>query len=650
MSIDWNFPSNNFGTVSGIGEAGIETFKGSPYRSLAREICQNSLDARLDPGKPVKVDFSLSYISSGDIKQFDSLRDAFKSCRSFWREQGNKKTVDFFTRALKRSESDKIPMLRISDFNTTGLTGSDKEYNSPWQNLVKASGVSSKGGSSGGSFGIGKSAPFACSDFRTVFYSTLDSRGQKAFQGVARQVSFRQKNIFGLDSDSMTTGMGFYGDTRKNAAIPECISLDRKFRRRTSGTDVFIAAFSEGKNWRDDIIRAVLSEFLISIFQDDLVVSVGDCEISSKTLPALVEQYREVIPEVFNYYQAMTSDKAVVISERFQDLGTIELHLLIQKDLHRKILMSRSSGMKIFDQNRISGTIFFAGVCILKDEKINAYFREMENPQHDAWEPERHSNPSAAKKNKQALYKRLKDIVQQYGMQTTLEEVDAEGMGEFLPDDEGISDGGEKTETISSATKDFDVAMSDIQTGQKGSENYADSDGAPADCGMGIAEGESSGGTGSNDMYDDENSSRSGGGFGGGDGDSEGADGEGTGIIQIGVEDPGSDSAVRKKTEMRVMRVRLFMTDPKQHRYRLIFTPSKSAQWGYLQFQLSGEQSAVDVKVRDSFLAGSGKKLSCHNNEIILGSFSAGQRLSVDFTIDYAEQSSMEVKLYGYQI
>ena len=40
MSIDWNFPSNNFGTVSGIGEAGIETFKGLPYRSLAREICE----------------------------------------------------------------------------------------------------------------------------------------------------------------------------------------------------------------------------------------------------------------------------------------------------------------------------------------------------------------------------------------------------------------------------------------------------------------------------------------------------------------------------------------------------------------------------------------------------------------------------------
>ena len=274
----------------------------------------------------------------------------------------------------------------------------------------------------------------------------------------------------------------------------------------------------------------------------------------------------------------------------------------------------------------------------------------MENPQHDAWEPERNSEPSAAKKNKQALSRRLKEIVQQYGMQTTLEEVDAEGMGEFLPDDEGVSDGGDKTETISSVTKDFDVAMSDIQTGQKGSENYADSDGAPADDGKGIAEGESSGGAGGKNMDDGGNDSEPGGGFGGGDGDSEGTNGEGANIYQVGVEDPFSDSVVKKKIEMRIMRVRLFMTDPGQHRYRLIFTPSKSAQWGYLQFQLSGEQSAVDVKVRDSFLASSGKKLSCQDNEIILGSFSAGQRLSVDFTIDYAEQSSMEVKLYGYQI
>ena len=60
MANSWIFPSNNYGTITGIGEAGIETFKGSPYRSLAREICQNSMDARYNSDKPVVI-LSLSF-------------------------------------------------------------------------------------------------------------------------------------------------------------------------------------------------------------------------------------------------------------------------------------------------------------------------------------------------------------------------------------------------------------------------------------------------------------------------------------------------------------------------------------------------------------------------------------------------------------
>ena len=47
----WNFPSNNYGQILGIAESGVETFNGTPIKSLAREICQNSLDAALDRGK-----------------------------------------------------------------------------------------------------------------------------------------------------------------------------------------------------------------------------------------------------------------------------------------------------------------------------------------------------------------------------------------------------------------------------------------------------------------------------------------------------------------------------------------------------------------------------------------------------------------------
>lgn len=131
----------------------------------------------------------------------------------YWNDGNNQKTTRFFDKAIDVFNQDFIDVLRISDFNTTGLTGSDKDYNSAWQNLVKSSGVSNKGGTSGGSFGIGKSAPFACSDLRTVFYSTIDNQGLKAFQGIARLVSFKKKKFIG--DDPTTTGIGYYGVKEK---------------------------------------------------------------------------------------------------------------------------------------------------------------------------------------------------------------------------------------------------------------------------------------------------------------------------------------------------------------------------------------------------------------------------------------------------
>ncbi len=125
MSIRWEFPSNDYGILNGIGEAGIETFKGLPYRSLAREICQNSLDAALVQSQPVRVEFMSSFLSDKDVPDFDMLKKALKLCYEFWAEQNNKKTMEFFEQAMKVSESTKISLLRISDFNTTGLTGSD---------------------------------------------------------------------------------------------------------------------------------------------------------------------------------------------------------------------------------------------------------------------------------------------------------------------------------------------------------------------------------------------------------------------------------------------------------------------------------------------------------------------------------------------
>ena len=183
----WNFPSNNHGQIFGIADSGVETFNGTPIKSLAREICQNSIDANLKNGEPTRIIFRTFEIAPSAIPDFDDLDDAFSRSLEYWSKQKSTKAKSFFQSALKLAKQPKITCLRISDTNTTGLLGSDEEYNSPWCNLTKSQGASDKSGSHGGSFGIGKFAPYACSAFSwsmaaSTFAASASLNGFRSFR------------------------------------------------------------------------------------------------------------------------------------------------------------------------------------------------------------------------------------------------------------------------------------------------------------------------------------------------------------------------------------------------------------------------------------------------------------------------------------
>lgn len=282
MAIAWNFPSNNNSTITGISDAGIEAFKGDPYDSLAREICQNSLDACKDRSKAVKVEFNEFLIDVNDIPDKTNLNNALGKCLDFWKENNNTKGQNFFKKALDIMNRDKVEVLRVSDYNTIGLEGADKEINSNWSNLIKGSGVSSKEGNAGGSFGIGKSAPFACSDLRTVLYSTLDITGEKASQGVSRLTSFKQE-------DYTTQGVGYYGEREKNTPISEMMDIEDDFQRNESGTDIYVLGFCKKDEWDIKIICSILDGFLISIWRGTLEVKVNDILLSKDTIGTILD-------------------------------------------------------------------------------------------------------------------------------------------------------------------------------------------------------------------------------------------------------------------------------------------------------------------------------------------------------------------------
>lgn len=633
MKKGWNFPDNNNGQIVGISEAGIETFKGSPITSLAREICQNSLDARKNSESPVKVEFKLNVVKVNEIDKFDELKKAITLCKEFWTKNKNEKTVKFFENAVNTASQDYIRVLRISDFNTTGLTGSGEKYNTPWQNLVKSSGVSDKSGSSGGSFGIGKSAPFVCSTLRTVIYSTLDCEGVRASQGVARLVSFENQDA--LMRKYITQGIGYYGNTEDNSALKETISFG-DFQRTEAGTDVYIIGFTENYEWVDDIIKAILDGFLISIINNDLIITVDKHEINSQSLPEYIEKYKEKAELAYNYYQVLTSDKTIDFSENFMELGKVTLKVLLGSEFKRRVLVTRKNGMKIFDKDRISGTIYFAGILMLEDENVNAYFREMETPQHDDWQPQRHSRPAEAKRYKTELFKWVKNNIFELGRENVTDETDAEGIGDYIPDEILIAADNEnnyKNETLENKTKSIEISEIKNVSIKKGFQHYENTG----------TEGEVE----APGFYDEESDDGKAHIPGGNPNDLSG----GMGTSAPGKEDQNSTGKITKNTAIKPMQLRLYMSDYENKQYTLVFSPEKSAVQSYIKLSVAGEQSNIKIPVKSAHLANIPSiSLPIKNNKILLGKITEKTKIAINFEIEYDDTCSMEVNLYGIKI
>ena len=127
---------------------------------------------------------NLSINSFPDLKNFKehingtySINNLPDTCKSFCEN------------ALKTLSRDSIKMMKISDFNTSGVLGSNDLDNikSQWRALIYDEGNSQKDSKqAAGSFGLGKNAPFALSGINTVFYTTRDKDGLYAFEGVAK--------------------------------------------------------------------------------------------------------------------------------------------------------------------------------------------------------------------------------------------------------------------------------------------------------------------------------------------------------------------------------------------------------------------------------------------------------------------------------
>lgn len=457
---EWNFPSNNNGQIRGYSDAGIETFNGNELESLVRETCQNSLDASNDDGKAVRVEYEWIQIYSKEIPGYQEYIKLINNCKDYWSKEKNKKAHVFLEEATRKLKKQYMYVLRISDYNTIGLAEPYGNGFEGWNSLTKVDGGSTKTGDSAGSFGIGKNAPFSQSLLRLVFYRTLNLAGERASQGMSRLLSFPKD----LENpiNTMTVGIGYYGEPNRNMPVQQIFELETLNKRDEIGTDVFIYGFKEGDH-KGKMISEVLESFFIAIVRDKIEIKIQDDIVNSRTIGRFINQYSNSAKNAFSNYQIICDkDNVKEITKDFHGLGTLRLRVLVdpEKKLNQKVLVVRSSGMRLFHMGRISRAVSFTGILELEGVELNAYFREMENVSHDAWEPARHSDSKQARQYYKELKEWVKNEIMDLGEFTSDEEVEVEGLSDILQEKQieaaNINEN-EKNETLKKRIESIDI-------------------------------------------------------------------------------------------------------------------------------------------------------------------------------------------------
>lgn len=277
--VGWSHPIESGGQWDGFNDSGIETFKGNPIVSLGREITQNSRDGVLDPKRPVKIEFNAFNLNVAEIPDLEKFKENVNVCKDFAKTSGTR-AIQFFDNAELLLAKKTIPVLKISDFNTKGIMG-PCVHGTPYFAFMKATGESVKPTlDAGGSFGIGKNAPYAVSELRTIFVSTAF----KNDKGVIEQY-FQAKSVLMSHKSGNKThrGQGYWGLTKDCMPINDSTEVPDWLKRPISketgevelGTTLFVLGFTKPTNWQERLTSSIVSNFFGAITDGKLEVEIN---------------------------------------------------------------------------------------------------------------------------------------------------------------------------------------------------------------------------------------------------------------------------------------------------------------------------------------------------------------------------------------
>lgn len=498
----WIFSELGAADKVGVNDAGIGIFKRQPYKGLAKEINQNITDAKddtLPDDVPVRARFELIYVDRDDIPDYQRLNEVIHKCYEYYHDGDDGAKLKVICDASEKylEHEGKVPVLKISDYNTYGLRGVHEEKGSNWTGLVRERSATNKSNGSSGAFGVGKFAPYNFSELRTVLYSTKTRDGETAFQGKAILTTFseydtdKQKNI-------IKQNIGLFADTNSDNydAVFSVDDIAPVFRRDVIGTDLFVLGFEKEEDWIEQSAISVIEYFFYSIYRGKLEVEIveGDkiVEINKSNLGDMIAYYEEYCKEHMSddtsfrftapsYWAMLTNSNCKsILGKQFEynghRMGEYELYLLVGDECpDRKVLEMRQAGMKIREdtnfriQTNFTAVFIATGANAVSDEpkdNISSFLRKCENQAHDDWAADEYKEE---KEKARSIINRIHALILE-AVKAEMPDmgdksIDAFGLSEFLRNED--EDDEKKEEKAFGNFKPLDFELKTVKTGKR---------------------------------------------------------------------------------------------------------------------------------------------------------------------------------------
>lgn len=457
--IGFQFPVDDSGQWDGFNDPGIEHFTGNRLQHLGREVPQNTIDART--GSPAKISIALLKVPASSLPGHTELVDAIGRCAKAALEDQSDKATKFFAEAGKLLNAKDLNVLQIRDSNTTGLVGPCRN-GTPFFAMLKATGQSHKPGTSTGSYGIGKFAPFAVSELRTVFVSTVWSDDQGVHHHYVQGKSVLMSHI---DAQKRTRrGTGFWGQrkgclplTELSDEIPDWLRMSNAdgSLEGQCGTMLSIIGYSPAKNWQQVLAANIVENFFGAIWRGELEVEIKDGPtITAATIDAILADSSvrasiadqpgepELFSNVASYLSALKGGNEVEVAKTENlHLGACELRILVGENLPKRVAVLRN-GMLITEGlpglRRFSDFKEFAAVLECTAEKGLSLLRAMEPPRHDAFEPDRlpPDRRAAGRTALRELADWVRKMLIRYAKDPVQEETNLDELADYFGDEE----------------------------------------------------------------------------------------------------------------------------------------------------------------------------------------------------------------------